>query len=56
MDYGLWSPSIDLLLRQATWYQNLEEMSKGGTTRTALALENPLEAEYERFKLTLQVE
>jgi HPt (histidine-containing phosphotransfer) domain-containing protein len=56
MDYGLWSPSIDLLLRQATWYQNLEEMSKGGTTRTALALENQLEAEYERFKLTLQVE
>lgn len=36
--------------------QDLEDMSKGGTTRTAMALGNPLEAEYERFKLTLQVE
>lgn len=36
--------------------QDLEEMSKGGTTRTALVLENQLEAEYKRFKTTLQVE
>jgi hypothetical protein len=36
--------------------QDLEDMSKGGTTRTALVLENQLEAEYERFKTTLQVE